>query len=64
MKIIRPTLILTCKCNIKAPVCVGVVSQELQSCHMGTSSYGRGKGVTGEGTEDGRLSLTKIEKDF
>lgn len=56
--------ILTCKRDVKASVCVGVVSQKLQSGHMGTGCYGRRQGITREGTQDRRLGLTKTDKDF
>ncbi len=41
-----------------------MVSKELQSGHMGTGCYGRRQDVTGEGTQDRRLSLMKTDKDF
>ena len=56
--------ILTRKRDVEASVCVGVVGQELQSCHMGTSCYGRRQDVTREGTQDRRLGLTKTDKEF
>ncbi len=54
----------TCKCDVKASVCVGVVSQELQPGHMGAGCYRWGQDVSGKGTQDGRLSLRKTSKDF
>lgn len=50
---------LTCEGDVEAPVCVGVVSQELQSGHMSTSRYGRRKDVSGKGAEDGRFGLVR-----
>lgn len=50
---------LTGKSDVKASVCVCVVSQELQSGHMATCCYGRRQAITREGTQDWRLSLKK-----
>lgn len=51
--------ILTCERDVKAPVGVGVVGQELQASHVSACRYRRGQDVTGKRPQDGRLSLTK-----
>lgn len=55
-------MIHTCKGDVKPSVCVGVVSQELQSCHVTASRYRRRHNVTGEGAQNGRLGLQRVHK--
>lgn len=54
--------VLTCEGDVEAPVCVGVVRQELQSGHVAAGRYGRRKDVSGKSAEDGRFGLVR-DKD-
>lgn len=50
---------LTCEGDVEAPVCIGVVRQELQPGYVAAGRYGRRKDVSGKGAEDGRLGLAR-----
>ena len=51
--------VLTCEGDVEAPVCVGVVRQELQSGNVATGRYGGRKDVSGKGAKDGRFGLER-----
>lgn len=50
----------TCEGDVEAPVRVGVVCEELQSGHMGTSGDGRWQRIPREGAQDRRLGLATV----
>lgn len=64
LSLLKQQPVLTCKCDVEASVCVGVVGQELQSGHMSTGCYRRRQDITGKGTKNRRFSLTNRDQRF